>query len=241
MPQASINSFATTLPSFYDHEIRFATSNRGLSIWDKKLKKIRCKLCQIYQIREFLSTSTLYGNIVNSNCVSSEVSDGSPASFLSSIPATSIVGLEPTDSSEILDMIRKLDMRKAAGCDGIPVRAVKLFGSHIADPIATIINSSLKEGVVPIQWKSAVVRPIEKKKGCISLDNYRPISVLPVKAKGLYFSEYSTTSEDLIMSDSTGIPIQVSSPETWTIGKFFETHLLQPSKYKLYFMLDMKV
>ncbi len=30
VPRASINSFATTFPSFYNHEIRFATSNRGL-------------------------------------------------------------------------------------------------------------------------------------------------------------------------------------------------------------------
>ncbi len=30
VPWASINSFTTTLPSFYNHEIRFATSNRGL-------------------------------------------------------------------------------------------------------------------------------------------------------------------------------------------------------------------
>ncbi len=29
VPRASINSFATTFPSFYNHEIQFATSNRG--------------------------------------------------------------------------------------------------------------------------------------------------------------------------------------------------------------------
>ena len=98
-------------------------------------------------------------------------------------------------------MIRKLDMRKAAGCDGIPVRAVKLFGSHIADPIATIINSSLKEGVVPIQWKSAVVRPIEKKKGCVSLDNYRPISVLPVMSKIMERVVYNHRMSHLLNSN----------------------------------------
>ena len=64
---------------------------------------------------------------------------------------------------------------------------------------------------------------------------------MQAKAKELYFAEYETKAEDLILSDSSGIPMQISSRDTWTVSDFYESHSYQPSKYKLYFMLDMKV
>ena len=93
----------------------------------------------------------------------------------------------------------------------------------------------------------------EQKKGvrkkCLPEPNPTKIEVesnatlldLQRKAKELYFEEYYTSGEELIMSDSSGIPIYVSNPKTWTLGTFYESHSLQPSKYKMYFMLDLKV
>lgn len=50
-------------------------------------------------------------------------------------------------------------------------------------PITTIINKSISKSMVPIQWKTANVIPIQKSKGDTSLTNYRPISILPVLSK----------------------------------------------------------
>ena len=53
---------------------------------------------------------------------------------------------------------------------------------------------------------------------------------------------YRSIVQDLIPSDSSGIHMQISSRDTWTVSDFYESHLYQPRNYKLYdFMLDMKV
>ena len=60
------------------------------------------------------------------------------------------------------------------------------------------------------------------------------------RAKELYFKKYTTPPEMLLMGDSSGVPILITDT-TWTIGTFFQNHSLQPSRYKMYFMLDLKV
>ena len=71
-----------------------------------------------------------------------------------------------------------------------PLRVVKLSGAYIASPIATIINKSFTMAVVPSTWKLSNVIPIEKKKGSVELNNFRPISILPVLSKVLEKSVY---------------------------------------------------
>ena len=61
------------------------------------------------------------------------------------------------------------------------------------------------------------------------------------KAKQLYFKEFLTPANELIMADSGGMPILSSIDGNWTIGGFYEHHGFQPSRYKLYFMVDVKV
>ena len=63
MPRASINSFTTTFPSFYNHETLFATSNRGLIYGIKWIKKFATSFDKHTTFERFylLFTSTLYG------------------------------------------------------------------------------------------------------------------------------------------------------------------------------------
>ena len=45
------------------------------------------------------------------------------------------------------------------------------------------VNLSLSTGIVPCDWKEACVFPLYKSGGHASMDNYRPISILPVMSK----------------------------------------------------------
>ena len=45
------------------------------------------------------------------------------------------------------------------------------------------LTEALNKSSVPTLWKAAVVLPIQKKKGDLSLGNFRPISVLPTLPK----------------------------------------------------------
>ncbi len=53
----------------------------------------------------------------------------------------------------------------------------------IAEPIASIFYLSLSTNVIPPSWKSAMVMPLLKGGDPSDLNNYRPISKLPVLEK----------------------------------------------------------
>ena len=77
-------------------------------------------------------------------------------------------------------------VRKATGPDNIPA-LLKLLKNHagvLAPPLTAIFNNSLREGVVPIEWKTANVIPLPKRNPPVSIEKYiRPISLTPIGAK----------------------------------------------------------
>ena len=87
------------------------------------------------------------------------------------------------EPEEVQRILRGLKVNKATGPDGLSNRLLKLAAPAIAKSLATIYNASLENGVVPGEWKAANVSPIFKSGDKTSLNNYRPISILPVVAK----------------------------------------------------------
>ena len=55
----------------------------------------------------------------------------------------------------------------------------------VAKPLTRIVIESLSQGTVPSEWKYAKITPLYKKGMSTDMDNYRPISVLPVVSKVL--------------------------------------------------------
>ena len=58
-----------------------------------------------------------------------------------------------------------------------------MIAPGIARSLTAMFNHSLKTGEVPVKWKSANVTPICKKGDMEKVDNYRPVSILPIVAK----------------------------------------------------------
>ena len=54
---------------------------------------------------------------------------------------------------------------------------------QISIPLARVVNLSLKEGVVPFEWKEANIIPLFKKGSRNKLENYRPVSLTSVICK----------------------------------------------------------
>ena len=90
---------------------------------------------------------------------------------------------EPTTSAEVLKIIQSLDCKKAKGLDSISVRTVKEVGSYIAAPFADLFNSSLLQGIFPDQFKLGKITAVHKKGSRLDVNNYRPVTVLPVLSK----------------------------------------------------------
>ena len=58
-----------------------------------------------------------------------------------------------------------------------------MASDKISEPLAFILNETIKKGVIPQKLKMTVVYPIHKKEPKMKVSNYRPISILPLVNK----------------------------------------------------------
>ena len=81
--------------------------------------------------------------------------------------------------------IDSMPIGKATGPDGLSVKLLKLACPYVVSTLTYILNLSISCDRYPNAWKHASVIPIHKggDKSCIN--NYRPISILPIVSKML--------------------------------------------------------
>ena len=91
--------------------------------------------------------------------------------------------MNPTDPTEISNIIKALKPKKSCGIDNLSSYFLKLIAGSLANPITLLINESLNSGIVPSALKIAKVTPIYKAKSKNDFTNYRPISILPTISK----------------------------------------------------------
>lgn len=83
----------------------------------------------------------------------------------------------------VLKQLKCLKPKKATGLDGLPARLLKDSAIVIADCVTHVINLSIETGAIPSEWKQAKIVPLFKSGNKDELDNYRPISILPILSK----------------------------------------------------------
>ena len=72
----------------------------------------------------------------------------------------------------------KIKLTKAVGPDNISHKILRNLTAILAPPVTSIINSSMRQGVVPDEWKLARVTPIPKIYPPVNVENeLRPIAV----------------------------------------------------------------
>ena len=91
--------------------------------------------------------------------------------------------LQPTNPNKVFSFLNKLDKSKATGLDTISARFVRECADLICVPICDIFNQSISQGKFPDDWKYARVTPLFKQGNRDDVNNYRPISVIPIVAK----------------------------------------------------------
>ena len=79
--------------------------------------------------------------------------------------------------------IKAMKDSKSPGVDGIPPKLLTETVEQISIPLARVFNLSLKEGVVPFEWKEANIIPLFKKGSRNKSENYRPVSLTSVICK----------------------------------------------------------
>ena len=106
----------------------------------------------------------------------------SPIEYLRNRNPASIL-LSPVTAIEVNRTILNLDQTKSIGPYSIPIKALKILGPKISQPLTKIINLSFTEGIFPSKLKIAKVISIFKKGDPEVPSNYRPISLLPIFSK----------------------------------------------------------
>ena len=65
---------------------------------------------------------------------------------------------------EVINILKSLDVTKAAGPDKISNNILKHCASTLCHPLSEICNLCFSSGTFPIKWKEAHVQPIPQKR-----------------------------------------------------------------------------
>jgi hypothetical protein len=99
---------------------------------------------------------------------------------------------------EVLTEVLKLNIHKSSGLDGISPNILKMSATVIYESLTHIFNLSLCTGNFPSKLKLARVTPLYKSGDIVDMNNYRPISVLPILSKLFEKIVYAQIYEYLI-------------------------------------------
>ena len=87
------------------------------------------------------------------------------------------------NEDEILKIIRALNIHKAHGHDDISIRMIKICDKSLLKTLTILFQNSTKSSCYPVIWKRSNIIPVHKKNDKQLVENYRPISLLPIFGK----------------------------------------------------------
>ena len=106
----------------------------------------------------------------------------------------------------VYKLLRQLNPNKAQGPDNISARFLKDYSEFICKPFTLVFQASLQQGIIPDDWRNALVSPLFKKGDRSAPSNYRPISLTSICCKVLEHIIHSHAMKHLsrynILSDA---------------------------------------
>ena len=114
--------------------------------------------------------------------------------------------------------MQELDASKAPGPDRMPTRFLKMFYAELTPLLTYVVQASINQLSVPLDWKQVNIVPIFKKGDRTLCTNYRPVSLTCICSKILehfvYSHIYSRLSDYNILCDEQHGFRQARSCET---------------------------
>ena len=101
------------------------------------------------------------------------------------LPADAKFVIHPMQKEKVLKCLSSIDINKATSTDLIGLCLLKLAAPYIAEEVTFICNHSITNSVFPNKWKEAKVTPLYKNGPHEEVNNYWPISILPILSKVL--------------------------------------------------------
>ena len=169
---------------FHEHHSNLKKTWDGIRDLINVSKKSSTKISKLIQDRTFTDNSDIANKMndffVNiGSSVEAKIPDSKKAfhDYLGLNNPTSLL-LRQCSQDEVKEIIKNFSVSKASGPFSIPTKILKNYSHILINPLTTIINKSLSEGIFPSYLKAALVCPIFKKDDKTKCANYRPISLL---------------------------------------------------------------
>ncbi len=84
---------------------------------------------------------------------------------------------------EVRRALKRVNVRKAAGPDGITGRVLRSCADQLAGLFTSIFNESLATSVVPTSFKKSIIIPVPKNNKPSCLNDYRPVALTSIVMK----------------------------------------------------------
>ena len=152
--------------------------------------------------------------------------------------------LAPVVEQEIANCISHIK-DGSSGHDSIKPSVIKKCKTHLLRPLAHIFNLSISEGRVPTPLKYAYITPVFKTGDQTSVNNYRPISVLPVFSKLLERLIFNRTysfilNNDILSDQQFGFRKKLSTEMALLSAIDRITKAIEDKKHTIGLFIDLK-
>ena len=87
------------------------------------------------------------------------------------------------NEGELFQLIRALNINKAHGHDDIFIRMIKVCDKSLLKPLIVLFKNSIKSSCCPGIWEKSNIISVHNKNDKKLVENYRPISLLPIFGK----------------------------------------------------------
>ncbi len=84
---------------------------------------------------------------------------------------------------EVRRALKRVNIRKATGLDGITGRVLRSCADQLAGLFTSIFNESLATSVVPTSFKKSIIIPVPKNNKPSCLNDYRPVALTSIVMK----------------------------------------------------------
>ena len=88
-----------------------------------------------------------------------------------------------TSEQEVLKLVKEINISKSSAIDNLSSKVLKDAFSSLIGKLTKIFNLSFQKGFVPTDWKHAIVIPLHKGGSTTEVNNFRPVSLLPIQGK----------------------------------------------------------
>ena len=101
----------------------------------------------------------------------------SPTGWWYTTNLNSTLGTIVIQVDDVVKKLKGLNTNKSSGPDEINPKLISELAEILSEPLTILLNSSLRSGKIPKEWKTAVISAVFKKGSRNIAGNYRPISL----------------------------------------------------------------